>query len=107
MYVVPNRIRVRRAVTADGVEYGVLGLLRAVAGGEPVPLGGRMQRALLATLLLQANEPVSTERLVEAVWGGRPPPTAAHAVSDGRTRATVEDAVAMLPAILRHRLVRN
>jgi DNA-binding SARP family transcriptional activator len=81
LYVVPNRIRVRHAVTADGVEYGVLGLLRAVAGGEPVPLGGRMQRALLATLLLQANEPVSTERLVEAVWGGRPPPTAAHAVS--------------------------
>ena len=43
-------------------------------------MGGRAQRTLLAALLLQANEPVSVDRLVEAVWGDSPPATADHAV---------------------------
>jgi DNA-binding SARP family transcriptional activator len=62
------------------VEFGILGPLEAVADGTPVPLGGRTQRAVLAALLLQANETVSVDRLVEAVWGERAPATAAHAV---------------------------
>ena len=41
-----------------------------------VELGAAKQRALLAVLLLHANELVSTSRLVEAVWGERPPATA-------------------------------
>jgi DNA-binding SARP family transcriptional activator len=68
-------------MAADGVEYGVLGSLEAVVGGESVPLGGRMQRAVLGALLLQANQPVSVDRLVDAVWGDRPPATAEHAIS--------------------------
>jgi DNA-binding SARP family transcriptional activator len=48
--------------------------------GEPVALGGRLQRAVLAALLLRANEPVAADRLVEAAWGERPPTTAAHAI---------------------------
>jgi DNA-binding SARP family transcriptional activator len=39
-----------------------------------------VQRALLAALLLRANEPVSTDRLVETIWGERPPATAEHSV---------------------------
>ena len=39
-------------------------------------LGGRNQRALLTVLLLHANEPVSTERLVDQLWGEHPPRTA-------------------------------
>ena len=41
-----------------------------------MPLGGRNQRAVLALLLLHANEPVSTERLVDQLWGEHPPRTA-------------------------------
>lgn len=40
-------------------------------------LGGAKQRALLAILLLHANEAVSRDRLIEAVWGEAPPPSAA------------------------------
>ena len=41
-----------------------------------VPLGGRKPRALLAILLLRANEPVSSDVLIEELWAGRPPPSA-------------------------------
>ena len=41
-----------------------------------MPLGGRNQRALLTLLLLRANEPVSSERLVNELWGEHPPRTA-------------------------------
>ena len=44
--------------------------------GAPVALGGRNQRAVLALLLLRANEPVSTERLIDQLWGEHPPRTA-------------------------------
>ena len=36
-----------------------------------------MPRALLAILLLRAGEPVSRDRLIEDLWDGRPPATAA------------------------------
>ena len=49
---------------------------RCSTGNRPVPLGGRNQRALLTLLLLRANEPVSTERLVDQLWGEHPPRTA-------------------------------
>lgn len=68
-------------MTAAEVEYRLLGPLEAVASGESVALGGRTQRAVLGALLLQANQPVSVDRLVDAIWGGRPPATAEHAIS--------------------------
>jgi DNA-binding SARP family transcriptional activator len=40
----------------------------------------RKQRALLASLLLHANETVSTDKLIEHVWGAEPPDTAAKAL---------------------------
>ena len=49
---------------------------RSSTDGAPVPLGGRNQRALLTLLLLRANEAVSTERLVDQLWGEHPPRTA-------------------------------
>ncbi len=45
-----------------------------------MPLGGAKQRATLAVLLVHANEPVSTDRLVEALWGSHPPGTAKTAL---------------------------
>ena len=58
------------------LEFRILGPLEVLDGGTPIPLGGRNQRALLTLLLLRANEPVSTERLVDQLWGEHPPRTA-------------------------------
>jgi len=58
------------------LEFRILGPLEVLDGETPVPLGGRNQRALLTLLLLRANEPVSTERLVDQLWGEHPPRTA-------------------------------
>lgn len=58
----------------------MLGPLEALDEGRPVPLGGAKQRAVLAALLLNANRVVSTEQLVDALWGDSPPDTAATAL---------------------------
>ena len=62
------------------MEFRILGPLGVVAEGPPPKLGSPKQRALLAFLLLHANEVVSRDRLIEALWGENAPPTAAHAV---------------------------
>ena len=48
--------------------------------GRVVPLAEGRQRALLAVLLLHANEVVDSERLIEALWGLQPPKTARAAL---------------------------
>jgi DNA-binding SARP family transcriptional activator len=58
------------------VEYRILGPLEVVAADDPLPLGGPKQRSLLALLLLHANEVVSTDELIDRLWGARPPATA-------------------------------
>lgn len=61
-------------------EFRILGPLEVVGSGGPVALVSAKQRAVLAALILDANQVVSTDRLIEAVWGGSPPPSAAHAL---------------------------
>ena len=56
----------------------MLGPLEAVHDGMQVPLGSRKQRALLAILLLRANEVVAPDALIDELWGERPPPSAGH-----------------------------
>jgi len=58
----------------------VLGPLVAVVDGVPVPLGPPQQRALLALLALHAGEVVSRDRIVDELWGERPPATSAKLV---------------------------
>jgi DNA-binding SARP family transcriptional activator len=62
------------------VEFETLGALRVLAGGEALALGGPRQRAVLALLLVEAPAAVSMDRLIEELWAGQPPATAAHAV---------------------------
>jgi DNA-binding SARP family transcriptional activator len=60
------------------MEFRILGPLEVLEGGDRLSLGGAKQRALLAVLLVHANEPVSTDRLIDELWAERPPATAAH-----------------------------
>jgi eukaryotic-like serine/threonine-protein kinase len=62
------------------MEFRILGPLEVRAeGGRTLDLAGK-QRALLAVLLLNANEAVSTDRLIEDLWDGDPPETAGKAL---------------------------
>jgi DNA-binding SARP family transcriptional activator/streptogramin lyase len=62
------------------VEFRILGPLEVVHEDRPVPLGEGRQRSLLALALLHRNEIVSSERLIDELWEGRPPPSAAKIV---------------------------
>jgi predicted ATPase/DNA-binding SARP family transcriptional activator len=62
------------------LEFRMLGPLEVRAAGEPLRLGGARQRAALAVLLVSANESVSADRLIDALWGERPPGTARTAL---------------------------
>src|SRR5262245_56075492 len=58
------------------MEFRILGPLEVSDNGRPVAIVGPKQRALLASLLLHANEVVSADRLIDELWGESPPPTA-------------------------------
>jgi DNA-binding SARP family transcriptional activator len=62
------------------VEFRILGPLEVVEEGRALTLGGSRQRALLAILLTRANEVVSKDRLIDELWGARPPRTATNAL---------------------------
>ena len=62
------------------MRFAVLGPLSVSLDGGPLSLGGRKQRTLLAVLLLRANEIVARDHLVDALWGERPPPSAAESL---------------------------
>src|SRR3954451_17813792 len=59
------------------MNFRILGQLEVIDGARQVPLGSGQRRALLALLLLHRNEVVPADRLIEALWDGRPPATAA------------------------------
>ncbi|MGI9607513.1 MAG: BTAD domain-containing putative transcriptional regulator [Acidimicrobiales bacterium] len=79
---------------ADGgkrVEYRLLGPVEVSRDGAVVPLGRRAQM-LLALLLINANEVVSTDRIIDQLWGddpGRDPQNALWVVVS-RLRAALE-----------------
>jgi DNA-binding SARP family transcriptional activator len=54
------------------VEFGVLGPLEVTAEGRSLGLAGTRARAVLALLLVHANQVVSSDRLVEELWPGQP-----------------------------------
>lgn len=62
------------------LQFRVLGPLEASRDGRPMRLGGERQRALLALLLLHAGELVSTEKLIEHLFGDEASDGAANAV---------------------------
>ena len=58
------------------MEFRILGPLEVVDGDAPIDIPGTKLRALLALLLLHPNQVMSTDRLVDGLWGEAPPKTA-------------------------------
>ena len=58
------------------MEFRILGPLEVVHDGRPVSIRRGKEQALLAYLLLHPNEVVPSDRLIDALWDERPPPTA-------------------------------
>jgi predicted ATPase/DNA-binding SARP family transcriptional activator len=62
------------------MRFGILGPLEVADADGPLGIPAAKQRALLAVLLLHVNEPVSADRLIEDLWGERPPAAARKAL---------------------------
>jgi DNA-binding winged helix-turn-helix (wHTH) protein len=77
----------------DRPAFRLLGPLEVLRGGEPLRLGGERQRGLLALLLLHANELVTTEHLVEQLFGTDAPESSVRAVrvAVSRLRRLLDD----------------
>ena len=67
-------------VNRGTMQFRVLGPLEVDAGSGPIPLGGPKQRAVLAHLLLRANELVPAETLIDEIWGEEPPERARNVI---------------------------
>jgi len=88
-----HRVRcARRPFSAAGaLEFRILGALEVVEAGRSLPLGGKLSRALLATLLLHAREVRTADQLIDDVWGEHAPSTA---------RTSLQNRVANLRRVL-------
>src|SRR5437868_2367261 len=62
------------------MRFLLLGPREVWEGGRKLDLGAGRQQALLLLLLLHAGERISVDRLIDALWGEQPPPTAAKIV---------------------------
>ena len=62
------------------MEFRILGPLEVLRDGRPLVVHGAKERALLAVLLVHANEVVSTERLIDELWAEHVPRTARKSV---------------------------
>ena len=58
------------------MEFRILGPLEVSGADGHLPITAAMHRALLLHLLVRANETVSADALVDALWGARPPASA-------------------------------
>lgn len=82
------------------MKYAVLGPLSVCSdGGVEVPIRSRLERTLLAVLLVRAGQVVTVGQLVETLWGDRPPSSHASNLQtyisrlrDRLTRTTIEHA---------------
>ena len=68
-------------MTGDGrLHFAVLGYFRVSRDGQEVDLGPRLQRALLAILVVDAGHVVPVDRLIDLLWREEPPAAALASV---------------------------
>src|SRR5262245_42408107 len=68
-------------VTGEGrLDFAVLGAFRVKQDGQEVDLGPRLQRKLLAILVVEAGHVVPVDRLLDLLWPDEPPATAIASV---------------------------
>ncbi|MFD8423542.1 BTAD domain-containing putative transcriptional regulator [Streptomyces sp. NPDC059466] len=85
------------------VEFGVLGSIEADIDGRSTTLGHARQRGVLAVLLADVNRPVTTDQLVDRIWGDSAPRQAVTTLRGYLSRlrqalaATSEVAIARQP----------
>src|SRR5215207_283400 len=72
----PGLPRRTREAYGPGMRFQVLGPLEVTRERGPVPLGGPKQRAVLAHLIVRANQVISADALIDRVWGDEPPESA-------------------------------
>ena len=65
------------------LQFRILGPLEISDGESTLRLGGLRQRSLLGLLLLNANRVVSTDSLIDALWGEEPPRAATTSLHNG------------------------
>ncbi|MFI6152136.1 BTAD domain-containing putative transcriptional regulator [Kitasatospora sp. NPDC051170] len=82
----------RETPPTPALRFQVLGPVQAWLDGKPLTLGTPQQQAVLAALLLHAGRPVTTQDLVDGLWGDRPPTQAVAALRTyvSRLRAVIE-----------------
>jgi YVTN family beta-propeller protein len=62
------------------VEFRILGPLEVIDEDRSLELGGSKQRSVLAMLALRAGRVVSTDTLIDGLWGDAPPATASKSL---------------------------
>ena len=68
------------------MQVRLLGPFQLEDGGRQITVGGVRQRAVLADLVLNANEVVPSEQLLVELWGEDSPPSAANALQAAISR---------------------
>ena len=68
------------------MEFRILGPLEVVDTAQTIPIRPGKDRAVLMLLLLHANTAVSSERLIDELWGESPPPSAAKILQSSVSR---------------------
>ncbi|MFF4344105.1 BTAD domain-containing putative transcriptional regulator [Kitasatospora sp. NPDC001540] len=78
--------------SAAALRFQVLGPVQAWRGDVPLALGSPQQQAVLVALLLSEGRPVTTDDLVDGIWGDRTPPQAVAALRTyvSRLRSVLE-----------------
>ena len=69
-----------------GVDIRILGPIEARVDGEVLPLGGLRERALLALLALSPGQTISTDRLIDELWGEDLPANPSNALQASVSR---------------------
>ncbi|MER7768605.1 BTAD domain-containing putative transcriptional regulator [Kitasatospora sp. NPDC096140] len=82
----------RETPQGPALRFQVLGPVQAWLDGKPLSLGSPQQQAVLTTLLLHSGRPVTTQDLVDSLWGDRPPAQAVAALRTyiSRLRSVIE-----------------